>query len=328
MPIATEEEIGSTIAKYAQDRAVYQFSGSIDSENVDRFIDLVQLNSVTKVAVFLTTHGGDADGAYRIIRHLQKFQDVRLLIAGRCKSAGTLLAVGANSIAFRPWGELGPLDIQMAKPDEIFSLRSGLDVLQALAIITQHGFNAFRTYLVEFLSVDLSTKTASEIAATIASRLFEPIAAQVNPMSLAEAERAIKIAMSYGTRVESTNLKKDSLHRLVHDYPSHSFVIDKKEAATLFNVVDDLSPIEANIALYCQGKYGTIRYPKREAAILDLGKELTKGAKKEAIDGNRDEGSNEEVVKGKQGNTRRAKAGSRQQQTEPRESVLSENGRD
>ena len=41
-------------------------------------------------------------------------------IPRRCKSAGTLLLIGATSLIISDRGELGPLDVQLSKPDEIF----------------------------------------------------------------------------------------------------------------------------------------------------------------------------------------------------------------
>jgi ClpP class serine protease len=43
-------------------------------------------------------------------------------VSGYCKSAGTLIALGANELAFGEHGELGPLDVQIAKRDEVLGL--------------------------------------------------------------------------------------------------------------------------------------------------------------------------------------------------------------
>ena len=57
------------------------------------------------------------------------------MIAGACKSAATLFAIGAKELIFCPFGELGPLDIQFRKEDKIMEYRSGLDINEAFAIL-------------------------------------------------------------------------------------------------------------------------------------------------------------------------------------------------
>ena len=69
-----------------------------------------------KLSLFLITNGGDGDTAFKIARYLQfKYKDgYEQYIIDRCKSAGTLISCGANKILFiSPFGELGPLDLQL-----------------------------------------------------------------------------------------------------------------------------------------------------------------------------------------------------------------------
>ena len=85
------------------------------------------------VALILVTEGGSPDCAYRIARTLQcLYTKVYFIVSGYCKSAGTLLALGAHELIFGHHGELGPLDIQMAKKDELIDSESGLTVMTAL----------------------------------------------------------------------------------------------------------------------------------------------------------------------------------------------------
>ena len=80
--------------------------------------------------LFLTTQGGDPDAGYRIAKCLQNNYDIiRLVVSSYCKSAGTLIAIAANEIAFGDLGELGPLDVQVMKHDEFGAQASGLAFL-------------------------------------------------------------------------------------------------------------------------------------------------------------------------------------------------------
>ena len=46
-----------------------------------------------------------------------------VLVSGYCKSAGTLVACGAHELVFSDAGEIGPIDIQMEKKDDLSSFR-------------------------------------------------------------------------------------------------------------------------------------------------------------------------------------------------------------
>src|SRR5262249_42747467 len=156
-----------------------------------------------------------------------------------CKSAGTLMALGADELAFGAEGELGPLDIQLTKPDEIFVLGSGLDVLQAVSMISDTAYEKFEQSMIKLGARSggaISTKMAADVAGRLATRLFEPIAAQVDPLRLGEVQRAIRIATAYGERLSSKhdNVRPKALDQLIHGYPSHGFVIDMEEAQDLF----------------------------------------------------------------------------------------------
>jgi hypothetical protein len=49
-------------------------------------------------------------------------------------------------------------------------------------------------------------------------------------MRLGEIERFVRISVDYGDRLATDNHKPDTVQKLVVGYPSHSFVIDRREA--------------------------------------------------------------------------------------------------
>lgn len=114
------------------DADVYLYSGGIDRAGARQFVREVCGASSLKRSgclLILGTRGGDADAAYKIARiikhHYSKFT---LLIPGLCKSAGSLIAIGADDLVIADDGELGPLDVQLGKRDELFEYSSGLDI--------------------------------------------------------------------------------------------------------------------------------------------------------------------------------------------------------
>lgn len=140
--------------------------------------------------------------------------------------------------------ELGPLDIQIKKGDELFGRNSGLDINQAVDFLKDEALTTFNNYMNKLVRQGLSTKVAADMAAKLVNGLFTPITAQIEPLRLAEMQRATNITYAYGRRLSASgeNIKPRGLEQLVGGYPSHGFVIDRKEARTLFKHVD--SPTE------------------------------------------------------------------------------------
>lgn len=274
MTDSSPTDLPSAAQAYRQqnpDSALIVFSGEISDESVDSAIEALVASKtpkVTKLCLFLTTWGGDPHAAYRLCRFASgRFDVVRLLLAGHCKSAGTLVAVGANEIGFGRFGELGPLDVQMTKPDEIFLRHSGLDVMQAIAQVTSGAYNAFQEYFLALAGGGLPARTAAEIAANLATKLYEPVAAQIDPVRLGEADRAIRIAGEYGNRLDAGNLKPGALPTLIRDYPTHGFVIDRNEANQLFHRVTDLTDEETTIA---EAFGARVRSPAHQPFVCDV----------------------------------------------------------
>ena len=211
-----------------------------DKEIIDKCISRERKENILLV---LVTIGGDADPAYRIAKCLQsKYNKFIFYASGWCKSAGTLIALGANEIVFSDHGELGPLDVQLNKKDDLFSSQSGYTVMDALTALQDKAFLSFEKTFLEIQNRSqgsITVKTAGEIATNLASGLFSSLFSQVDPLYVAESARALTIARNYGRRLstDSKNWTEDSLDRLLSGYPSHGFVIDRQEADTLFHNV-------------------------------------------------------------------------------------------
>lgn len=261
---------------------MFTYSGSIYSNQVNRFLAFIlQKKRYNKLCLILTTYGGDAHAAYRLARSLQSlFSKIRLIVVGPCKSAGTLVSICANELVFGPFGELGPLDIQITKKDDLMSVGSGLDTFQALAILQNQTFIAFEAYMLELLERSqgaLSTKTACEIASQLATGLFSPLTAQLDPQRMGEMQRMMTIAKAYGERLGLHNLKDGALTRLVEEYPAHSFIIDVKEARSLFKEVSTVSPAEFVVLKTLEEAGGCILAPDDDIIFRDVSELSSEG---------------------------------------------------
>jgi hypothetical protein len=269
-----------------QDADGFLYSGLINRDSADRLVKLVDSRPERRknVCLFITTFGGDPNAAYRIGRTFKKnYKDgtVLAVLGGYCKSAGTLLVLCANELAFGCFGELGPLDTQIDKPNEIIGADSGLDLFQALAQITDSSFESFEQQMVGIIRHSggaITTKVAAEIASSLTVGLFSPISAQVDPLRLGIARRATQIGQVYGTRLAGKNVKPGTVEKLVREYPAHGFVIDQDEARELFNNVRGFNEGEAAIFENID-QVLRIPVPDENAIVSDLRKDFPRQPK-------------------------------------------------
>jgi hypothetical protein len=233
------------------DLAIY--NGDITQESAMRFILTVrEKKTKDNIYLILSTNGGNADAAYKIARYLKKhYKKFTVYITHACKSAGTLIVCGADEIIFSDFGELGPLDVQLPKEDELTST-SGLCYSQAISFLQTQAFQIFESFLLgikERSQGTITTKTAADIGEKIAVGLLSPITHLIDPLKLGEIVRSANIAHHYGMRLSKN---QPLIASLISGYPSHSFVIDFVEAKELFgNMVRELNEKEKFLEL-CQ----------------------------------------------------------------------------
>ena len=224
------------------DADVIFYNGPIDQPYDYLFIEacIVRVRR-TNIVLILVTDGGSADSAFRMAAWLQEhYERFTLYVTGHCKSAGTLIAMGAHVLVIsEDHGELGPLDVQMGGPG---AKLSGLTFSTALIKLDEEASQAYDVFLSsiseEYGGV-VSNDYAMQIASDIVVGLYGQAYAQIDPMHIGQASRAMDIASRYGTRLleEGQNSDEERLDELISDYPSHEYVIDHVEAARLFNNV-------------------------------------------------------------------------------------------
>lgn len=199
------------------------------------------------VIVVLVTEGGMADTSYRVARLLQtQYVSVSICIAGWCKSAGTLLAIGAHELIIGDTGEMGPLDVQIVERDEIGNRTSGLILESAIDSLQTASFSLFEKFMMQIKARSANTitfRTAADLAAQMTVGMMAPIFQQIDPTRMGDDARAQRIGSDYAIRLNhfAQNLRSaEALEMLLKGYPSHSFVIDAAEASNLFSKVKPL----------------------------------------------------------------------------------------
>lgn len=253
---------------------IFLYNGTISRGDDYKFIKYVSENKASdSCLVILVTPGGDPDAAYKMARYLQyKYKSYNVMISGLCKSAGTLFAIGANELIFAPYGELGPLDVQLSKTDNLAGMESGLNISEAFSTLETRARETFIGVTLDVIGSSggvVSFQTASHAATEIVGSLYGPIFARIDPEEVGSRSRAMRIGADYGKRLNLkwNNMKQDALDILSQTYSSHGFVIDFLEAQSLFNRVRVANEQEMENLL----SLGDItRFPQRGLTVRKL----------------------------------------------------------
>lgn len=228
------------------DSDIFFYSREIDDEGLGALVRAVtDSKSRDNALLILVTNGGSANAAYRIARFFQKTYsngEFTLFVPGYCKSAGTLIALGAHKLIMDTFSELGPLDVQLLKQDEIGTRKSGLLSKFSFLSLQEASFDLFEHLMLEIKkrSYDqISFRLAAEVSSKMTGELLSGVYGQISPDVVGSDYRDLQVALHYGIRLAeaSGNATPGTVTHLVENYPSHDFVIDNEEAAALFNNV-------------------------------------------------------------------------------------------
>lgn len=247
-----EDAMGAAIARLDAD--VFLHSGALEPPHADILIRLASRPRRRNAYLFLATYGGLARTAYRMARCLRHaYEHFTVVVSGPCKSAGTLLVIGADRIAMAGGAELGPLDVQLLKDDELLAFQSGLIPDYSFAKLRREARDAFREFFMNLkFGGRMTTLTAADTAAKLTTGLFAPIFGQIDPLRIGEVKMAQLIAHKYAETLVSdakrANIETSGITQLLSGYPSHDYVIDRTEAAGLFNRLDPLTEDERVVA--------------------------------------------------------------------------------
>jgi hypothetical protein len=223
--------------------------------------------------LLLSTLGGAADAAYRLARTIRRqYRRLTVYVDDYCKGAGMLLALAADELVISDFGELGPLDL--ASPHAVIPGRaeSGLALMQGLEALHAQTEASFERHLTRFRSrrsLGMTTRAAIEQASALSIGLMGQVFSQIDPLQIAEADRAIRAATLYVQRLGANHLKEGALDRLLTDYPSHDFVIDREEADDLLRTVRAPTTEESVFLTHAEPLLGERRLQGRLLLIDD-----------------------------------------------------------
>lgn len=244
--IHAKSQLGKIGLRAAKEHSsdIYVYAGRIDERGYEALRNEVLLaRRSEKVILILITSGGSGSAAFKIGRLFQNFYDsFEIFVPAYCKSAGTILALGANRLWMSPFAELGPIDAQGLQRDELGKLDSSLSTRTSLEAIMETSFSFFNDSVVNLATLSqgsISFKLAAEICGAMATNIMSPLVARIDPTVLGREKRDVEQGIKYGSQLASIsgNADEDTVVSLAQDYPDHGFVIDFAHAKTLFRQV-------------------------------------------------------------------------------------------
>jgi hypothetical protein len=196
--------------------------------------------AVRTIDVVLDTYGGSLDSAFKTVLFLSRFAErIRVFVPRRAKSAGTLIAIGAQELHMSPFAELGPLDTQIVDPRNPTELVSALDCYQSVDYVRAFGLATLHQALVALAKEMQTGIPLSELVNTaehLSSGSITPMLAQVKALDFGGWGRTLKIGELYAKslliRVGYTPAEAGRVaYQLVYGYTHHPFPIDLDEAS-------------------------------------------------------------------------------------------------
>jgi ClpP class serine protease len=164
------------------------FAAVMSLDAVRRFAEHMPSERVNTLDLFLHTDGGEATVPWRLMTYLREYAEVvNVLVPYRAFSAGTLTALGADSIVMHPMGMLGPIDPTVHDPygprDEETGQQHGVGVEDVAAFTS-------------LIRDDFGITSPTEMIE--AARL---LAERVHPLTLGHVKRGTQQARMLGEKL-------------------------------------------------------------------------------------------------------------------------------
>jgi len=256
----------------------------------------------TQIDLWLDSPGGDAHAAYKLALDLRaKAGLLRVAIPDLAKSAATLLTLGMDEIFMDPGADLGPLDVQLSHPHRESEVISALDVVGSLNYLSEIAVELAISGGADLLEYTrLSRKDVLVPMLDFVAQFLRPCVEQIDPHMTRRAKYQLEVGERYAVDLLKRRavgvghkLREDQAralaHHLVHDYPVHEFVIDRKSAKEELNLpikdlemYDGLKELRELHNLWCTDSTSPI------IQVIDMPKKKKKPLKnKKTLDGKR-----------------------------------------
>lgn len=200
----------------------------IGADTPDIFLEhLDVIGKVDKISLIIYTCGGDTLAAWNIINLFREFcNELEVIVPNKCRSSGTLMALGANSIVMTKQATLGPIDPSITR--SMSPIIPNSTPPQRLPISVESVKGYFSLLKEEF--------GASSDAALSAA--YTKLAEYIHPLVLGDVYRTQKqIQMLAEKLLRMHNVDDQTIKHIVSflcsDSGSHDYTINRSEARNL-----------------------------------------------------------------------------------------------
>jgi len=205
----TRQSLFEPIQKELDGRALvtlftsFQYNVALDDTDADMLQSVLQQNDLSSgLVLMLHTPGGDGLAAERIVNICKAYSgtgDFWVLVPGKAKSAGTIIALGASKILMSTSSELGPVDPQIFRNEngrtKVFSAHSLVSGYDKLFAEATSATGPMEPYLLQLSNYDVreinSYRSLINLAEDIAVKMLA--AGAMNGVDTAEIQKRVKI---------------------------------------------------------------------------------------------------------------------------------------
>lgn len=243
---AIQDRTGRNLISYVAE------SAALVRDDVVPLMDLLHKVPVgASIDFLLHTTGGDIDAADKIVRILRRrvgsSGELRVVVPDFAKSAGTLVAIGADLIVMSDSSDLGPIDPQIVSRD------SGGNITQCPAHAYVDGYDALVQKIDDPASYEDGQRTDAE----------QLLLSKCDPAMLDLCRQALKRSRQLAEALLRQGMLKDgNWTKVAGDLTDnqrwlsqHGAVIDSEDAQTMGLKVEYLAPEtelwQAYWRLYC-----------------------------------------------------------------------------
>ncbi len=200
-----------------------QLETKIGSDVIDFFthhLDLIY--SHDRISLYLYTRGGDTLAAWSLVNLIRQFADyLEVIVPSKAHSAGTLMALGANSIIMTKQATLGPIDPSVNTP---LNPQVPGAPPHAKVPVSVEDLNAYAEYCRQTLGPDAEIRD-----------LLLSLSEKVHPLVLGNAFRARgQIRMLAKKLLANQNHAEEKIEELLKflcsESGSHDYTINRREA--------------------------------------------------------------------------------------------------
>ena len=196
-----------------------------------------------RLAWLLVTYGGSAAAGFKMAKLVRgQAKELTTLIPAQAASAGTVMAMAADSIVFGRTGALSAIDVQLdhSSQDGVVGLESSLELRDALQELKELSMDLLKMSLKQVHALtDLDQPAALHAATGLVGAVLAPMTGRIDFESLGGRRRARNLGYAYGDEVLTATgyLDEDQraqiLNELCFGLPTHGFPVLCDHAASL-----------------------------------------------------------------------------------------------